>query len=101
MKEYKICRDVLHKLWSREVYNVEANSEEEAYEIMIKQSEICKKDVTSDLEDDSRIKFDECFPIIETDEDLSPEDNNGESTIEIMDNNPKVIWDNVHGVKKC
>lgn len=100
MKEYKIYRDVLHKLWSRETYNVEANSEEEAYEIMIKQSEICKKDVTSDLEDDSRIKFDECFPIIEMDKDLSPEDNNGKSTIEIMDNNSKVVWDNVYG-RKC
>ena len=99
MKEYKICRDVLHKLWSREVYNVEANSEEEAYEIMIKQSEICKKDVTSDLEDDSRIKFDECFPIIETDVDLSPEDNNGKPTIEIINNNLKVVWDNVYGEK--
>lgn len=99
MKEYKIYRNVLHKLWSIEIYNVTANSEEEAYKIMIKQSEICKKDVTSDLEDDSRIKFDECFPIIETDVDLSPEDNNGKSTIEIMDNN-KVVWDNVHG-RKC
>ena len=49
MKEYKICRNVLHKLWSREIYNVEADSEEEAYKIMIKQSEICKKDVTSDI----------------------------------------------------
>ena len=46
MKKYKICRNVLHKLWSREIYNVEANSEEEAYKIMIKQSEICKKDIT-------------------------------------------------------
>ena len=96
MKEYKIYRNVLHKLWSRETYNVEANSEEEAYEIMIKQSEICKKDVTSDLEDDSRIKFNECFPIIETEIDLSPEDNNGKPTIEIMDNNSIVVWDNVH-----
>ena len=100
MKKYKIGRNVLHKLWSIETYNVEANSEEEAYEIMIKQSEICKKDVTSDLEDDSRIKFDECFPIIESDVDLSPEDNNGKPTIEIMSNNLKIIWDNMHG-RKC
>lgn len=100
MKEYKICRNVFHKLWSRETYNVEANSEEEAYKIMINQSEICKKDVTSDLEDDSRITFDECFPIIETDEDLSPEDNEGKPTIEIVVDNPKVVWDNVHG-RKC
>lgn len=100
MKEYKIYRNVLHKLWSIEIYNVTANSEEEAYKIMIKQSEICKKDVTSDLEDDSRIKFDECFPIIETDVDLSPEDNNEKPTIEIMDNNSKIIWDNVHG-REC
>ena len=100
MKKYRIYRNVLHKLWSREIYNVEANSEEEAYKIMIKQSEICKKDVTSNLEDDSRIKFDDCFPITETDVDLSPEDNNEKPTIEIMDNNPKVIWDNVHG-RKC
>ena len=98
MKKYKICRDVLHKLWSREIYNVEADSEEEAYKIMIKQLEICKKDVTSNLEDDYRIKFYDCFPIIETDVDLSPEDNDGKPTI-IMDNNPKVIWDNVHGRK--
>ena len=49
MKKYRICRNVLHKLWSRETYNVEADSEEEAYKIMIKQSEICKKDVTSDI----------------------------------------------------
>ena len=100
MKEYKICRNVLHKLWSREIYNVEADSEEEAYKIMIKQSEICKKDVTSDLEDDSRIKLDDCFPITETVVRLSPEDNDGKPTIEIMDNNPKVVWDNVHG-RKC
>ena len=100
MKKYKICRDVLHKLWSREIYNVEANSEEEAYKIMIKQSEICKKDVTSDLEDDSRIKFDGCFPITETDVDLFPENNNGKPTIEIIDNNLKVIWNNVYE-RKC
>ena len=100
MKKYRICRNVLHKLWSRETYNVEADSEEEAYKIMIEQSQICKKDVTSDLEDDSRIKFDDCFPIIETDIDLSSEDNNGKPTIEIMDNNSKVVWDNVHG-RKC
>ena len=99
MKEYKIGRNVLHKLWSIETYNVEADSEEEAYKIMIKQSEICKKDITSDLEDDSRIKFDECFPIIETDVDLSPEDNNGKPTIEIINDNLKTVWDNVHGEK--
>ena len=91
---------MLHKLWSREVYNVKANSEEEAYEIMIKQSEICKKDVTSDLEDDSRIKFYDCFPIIETDVDLSPEDNNGKPTIGIINDNLETVWDNVRTWKK-
>lgn len=96
---YVIDRDILSKIWYRESYNVTANSFEEAYQKMINQAEICKHDPTVSMEDDEDIKFNESLPIDESYEELSPKDNDGEATIEILDKDRETIWNNVNG--KC
>lgn len=96
---FNIGRDVLGRVWYRESYSVTADSFEDAYQKMIHQAEVCKNDPTALMDDDEDIEFNESLPLDETYEELSPTDVNGDSTIEILDEDKEPIWNNVNG--KC
>ena len=96
---FNIDRDVLGRVWYRESYSVTADSFEDAYQKMIHQAEVCKNDPTASMDDDKDIEFNESLPLDETYEELSPVDVNGDSTIEILDEDKEPIWNNVNG--KC
>ncbi|MGM9533551.1 hypothetical protein [Intestinibacter sp.] len=75
--KYKLYRDSLVKIWVRDFFNIEADSLEEAIEKLEDQDDF----------------YDTEF-IWETQEFLTPEENNGNVTEEIYDENDNLVYSN-------
>ena len=86
--QYKFYKNEKAIIWYQDVYLVEAESEEEAKILFI---EACKNE--DELFCDE-IQLDYSEPLFETYSPLSVEDNEGEPTIEIIDENGNLIWKN-------
>lgn len=89
MAKFNFYADQKCTIWWRDRFEIEADSEEKAREIMI---EIAKRDTLSDeaKEFEGEIMAD---TIIE----LSPEENDGLPTIELFTENGDGFYDNVNG----
>jgi hypothetical protein len=91
MAEFNLAIDRKVTVWNREHHCVEANSQEEAIEKL--RTHILEDDsATCDLSSYTC----ELETLLDTEEKIAPEDNNGQSTIEIvnMSNGGSVLWSN-------
>ena len=86
--QYRFYKNEKATIWYQDVYLIEAETEEQAKILFI---EACKNNEENDIYE---IKLDYSEPIFETYCPLSIEDNKGESTIEIIDENGNLIWKN-------
>ena len=75
-------------IWYQDVYLVEAETEEQAKELFIK---ACKNGDESIYD---KIELDYSEPLFETWSPISLENNEGHSTIEVIDINGNIIWEN-------
>ena len=93
MAEFFLKRDVKSMMWSRETYKVEAHSYEEA---ISKFTEQCRRvdEKGENMEDDKDISFVDNDPMYESAEDMTPEQNNGYSTVEVEDDNCNILYSN-------
>lgn len=96
MERFYINIDKLYSSWYRDCYAVEAQTEEEAYKKVEEQLERCKRDPSEIMETDD-IHFFESDPLEDTFTELDPFDFGGDPTVELIDDNTNVLWDNVHG----
>ena len=79
MATFKFCQDIKQTIWSRNTFMVEANTEEESREIVKKLAET-SEDVS--FSDDTRVSFNETEYLFDTVEEMLPEENDGNSTME-------------------
>ena len=89
MGKFEFYQDCKVKSWERDYFTVEANSYEEAEAIV--RSWRCK-DVSNII--DSRLCYDEWRALPDTSECMSPEENDGYSTIEIFNQEEESIMTN-------
>ena len=75
--KYKLYRDSLIKVWIRDFFDIEADSLEEAIEKL------------NDLDDFYNTEI-----LWDTEESLTPEENNGNVTEEIYDENDNLVYSN-------
>ncbi len=96
MAEHLVTFDQKCTVWIRNTISVEADSYQEAVD---KAGKAAKKCLWVDSDPD--ITYVESTELIETEEPLTIQENNGAATIEILDSRTKdVIWDNVAGYVK-
>ena len=86
--QYRFYKNEMATIWYQDVYLVEAETEEQAQKLFI---EACKEGDESEYDE---IELDYCEPIFETWSPISLEDNEGNSTIEVIDINGNIIWEN-------
>lgn len=86
--QYRFYKNEKATIWYQDVYLIEAETEEQAKILFI---EACKNNEENDIYE---IELDYSEPIFETYCPLSIEDNKGEPTIEIIDENGNLIWKN-------
>ena len=86
--EFRFYKNEKATIWYQDVYLVEAETEEQAQELFI---EACKNGNESEYDE---IELDYSEPLFETWSPISLEDNEGHSTIEIIDINGNIIWEN-------
>jgi len=94
MAQFKFYQDAKCTIWRRSHFDVTADSYDEAVE---KLKALKNKDLAGDDYDD--IEFTESEILFDTEEQLSPEENEGYSTLEILDpenrdiaGNGKNLW---------
>ena len=90
--QYRFYKNEKATIWYQDVYLVEAETEEQAQELFIK---ACKDGDESEYDE---IELDYSEPIFETYSPISIEDNEGNSTIEIIDENGNLIWKNTNEI---
>jgi hypothetical protein len=87
MPEYQYVIDRKVMVWNREYHTIEANNQEEADSIVIA---VAKRETENQV--------DEWDTLLDTEQDMSVNENNGLPTIEVMrDNDEKkriTIWEN-------
>lgn len=93
MATYNLKRDVKSMIWFREYYTVEAHSYKEAISKFINQCRLVDEK-GEEMEDCKDIKFDENTPMYETAEDMTPSQNQGYSTVEVVDDNCNTLYSN-------
>ena len=86
--QYRFYKNEKATIWYQDVYLVEAETEEQAQELFIK---ACKEGDESEYDE---IELDYCEPLFETWSPISLEDNEGHSTIEVIDITGNLIWEN-------
>ena len=86
--QYRFYKNEKATIWYQDVYLVEAETEEQAQELFTK---ACKDGDESEYDE---IELDYSEPIFETYSPISIEDNEGHSTIEIIDINGNIIYEN-------
>ena len=86
--QYRFYKNEMATIWYQDVYLVEAETEEQAQELFIKACE------DGDESEYDKVELDYCEPIFETWSPISLEDNEGNSTIEVIDINGNIIWEN-------
>ena len=86
--QYRFYKNEMATIWYQDVYLVEAETEEQAQKLFI---EACKEGDESEYDE---VELDYCEPLFETWSPISLEDNEGYSTIEIINENGNLIWEN-------
>ena len=86
--KYRFYKNEKATIWYQDVYLVEAETKEQAQELFIK---ACKAGDESEYDE---IELDYSEPLFETWSPISLEDNEGNSTIEIIDENGNLIYKN-------
>lgn len=86
--QYRFYKNEKATIWYQDVYLVEAETEEQAQKLFI---EACKDGDESEY---NEIELDYSEPLFETWSPISLEDNKGYSTIEIINENGNLIWEN-------
>ena len=86
--QYRFYKNEIATIWYQDVYLVEAETEEQAQELFIK---ACKDGDESEYDE---IELDYSEPIFETYSPIPLDDNEGNSTIEVIDINGNIIWEN-------
>ena len=86
--QYRFYKNEKATIWYQDVYLVEAENEEEAKILFI---EACKNNEENDIYE---IELDYSEPIFETYSPISLDNNEGNSTIEVIDINGNLIWKN-------
>ena len=86
--QYKFYKNEKATIWYQDAYLVEAETKEKAQELFI---EACKNGDESEY---NEIELDYSEPLFETWSPISLKDNKEYSTIEIIDNNGNLIWEN-------
>ena len=86
--QYRFYKNEKATIWYQDVYLVEAETEEQAQELFIK---ACKDGDESEYDE---IELDYSEPIFETYSPIPLDDNEGNSTIEVIDINGNIIWEN-------
>ena len=86
--KYRFYKNEKATIWYQDVYLIEAETEDQAKILFI---EACKNNEENDTYE---IELDYSEPMFETFSPLSIKDNNGESTIEILNENQDLIWKN-------
>ena len=86
--QYRFYKNEKATIWYQDVYLVEAETEEQAQELFI---EACKEGDESEY---NEVELDYSEPLFETWSPISLEDNEGYSTIEVIDINGNLIWEN-------
>ena len=86
--QYRFYKNEMATIWYQDVYLVEAETEEQAQKLFI---EACKEGDESKYDE---IELDYSEPIFETYSPISLEDNEGLSTIEVIDITGNIIWEN-------
>ena len=86
--QYRFYKNEMATIWYQDVYLVEAETEEQAQKLFI---EACKEGDESEYDE---VELDYSEPLFETWSPISLEDNEGYSTIEIINENGNLIWEN-------
>ena len=86
--QYRFYKNEKATIWYQDVYLVEAETEEQAQKLFI---EACKDGDESYYEE---IEFDYSEPLFDTCSLISIEDNEGNSTIEVINEEGNLIWQN-------
>ena len=86
--QYRFYKNEKATIWYQDVYLVEAETEEQAQELFIK---ACKDGDESEYDE---VELDYSEPLFETWSPISLEDNEGLSTIEVIDITGNIIWEN-------
>jgi|GEM_PF-4569062 len=86
--QYRFYKNEKATIWYQDVYLVEAETEEQAQELFIK---ACKDGDESEYDE---VELDYSEPLFETWSPISLEDNEGLSTIEVIDITGNIIWKN-------
>ena len=86
--QYRFYKNEMATIWYQDVYLVEAETEEQAQKLFI---EACKEGDESEY---NEVELDYSEPLFETWSPISLEDNEGYSTIEIINENGNLIWEN-------
>ena len=86
--QYRFYKNERATIWYQDVYLVEAETEEQAQELFIK---ACKDGDESEYDE---VELDYSEPLFETWSPISLEDNEGLSTIEVIDITGNIIWEN-------
>lgn len=88
MEKYRFSIEEKVTIWNRLQYEVTANSKEEAEELIILEAN------NMEMADEGNVRFVECEMLFDTEEGLTPKENGGCSTIEVIDNDSINIWTN-------
>lgn len=86
--QYRFYKNEKATIWYQDVYLVEAETEEQAQELFIK---ACKDGDESEYDE---VELDYSEPLFETWSPISLEDNEGLSTIKVIDITGNIIWKN-------
>ena len=86
--QYRFYKNEKATIWYQDVYLVEAETEEQAQKLFI---EACKEGDESEY---NEVELDYSVPLFETWSPISLEDNEGYSTIEVIDITGNIIWEN-------
>ena len=86
--QYRFYKNEMATIWYQDVYLVEAETEEQAQKLFI---EACKEGDESEY---NEVELDYSEPLFETWSPISLKDNEGYSTIEIINENGNLIWEN-------
>lgn len=80
MAIFKFVQDIKQTIWYRDLFEVEAENEAEA---IAKVKEAWEQRASDDLEENSDFKFNNGKYLYQTKENMTPQDNGGQATVEI------------------
>ena len=94
MTRYKFSQDRKHTIWTRTHFTIDAPTQAEA---IAKAATLVGQDVEDAEAEDERISIEESETLYDTMDEIPVEDNDGNSTIDIIFDNGDDLADNVTG----